>query len=165
MTAALPQAVAWAPWWRRAIAAIIDTALIFGLSSALLALMGEQPLWTAAPHLSVGQAAARIGTALVSTALYYPTVMLRTNGQTLGKALLRIRVVRADGERMTLARAAAREVLIKVALLDILNLVPVAGGAVGLVASFADVLWPLGDRENRALHDMLARTRVVRPGG
>jgi uncharacterized RDD family membrane protein YckC len=28
-----------------------------------------------------------------------------------------------------------------------------------------DSLWPLWDKENRAIHDMLARTRVVRSTG
>ena len=39
-----------------------------------------------------------------------------------------------------------------------INLIPPALWLVSLL----DDLWPLWDRENRAIHDMLAGTRVVR---
>ena len=61
---------------------------------------------------------------------------------------------------MTLTRAVWREAAVKTALFDALNPAPVAGAAVGGLAFLLDSLWPLWDRENRALHDMLALTRV-----
>jgi hypothetical protein len=53
---------------------------------------------------------------------------------------------------MGVKRALLREVAIKWGL-TLLTL--------GLFA-IVDVLWPLWDEQNRALHDLLARTRVIR---
>jgi uncharacterized RDD family membrane protein YckC len=67
-----------------------------------------------------------------------------------------IRVIRAGGEPMTFWFAMLREVLVKSLL-------------VGVVSSFTfglawllDVLWPLWDEENRALHDFVVNTRVIK---
>jgi uncharacterized RDD family membrane protein YckC len=38
----------------------------------------------------------------------------------------------------------------------------IASSLTGGLAFFADVLWPLWDEENRALHDFIVDTRVVR---
>ena len=38
---------------------------------------------------------------------------------------------------------------------------PAPGSTAGL-ATLADVLWPLWDEENRALHDLIVDTRVIR---
>ena len=102
----------------------------------------------------------RYAAALIAALLYYPPLMRGTNGQTLGKRLLGIRVVRTDGAAMTLRRAVWREVAVKIALFDALNLAPVIGATVGGIAFLLDSLWPLWDQEHRALHDMLAFTRV-----
>jgi nucleoside recognition membrane protein YjiH len=52
--------------------------------------------------------------------------------------------------------------VIKFVLLGLIGALPVIGLVVGEIAFWADGLWPLWDMENRALHDMLAHTRVVR---
>ena len=83
-------------------------------------------------------------------------MMARTNGKTLGRMALGIRVVRANGKPMTFGFAMLREVAVKALLFGIL-----ASITAGL-ASLADVLWPLWDDENRALHDFIVDTRVVR---
>ena len=57
---------------------------------------------------------------------------------------------------MTFGFAMLREVAVKALLFGIL-----ASITAGL-ASLADVLWPLWDDENRALHDFIVDTRVVR---
>jgi hypothetical protein len=38
----------------------------------------------------------------------------------------------------------------------------IAGSLTGGLANLADVLWPLWDEENRALHDMIVDTRVIK---
>ncbi len=68
------------------------------------------------------------------------------NGQTLGKQLLGIRVVRDDGEPVGLGTALGRDLVAKPAL--------------GILTLGLDFLWPLGERERRALHDKAARTHV-----
>jgi uncharacterized RDD family membrane protein YckC len=67
-----------------------------------------------------------------------------------------IRVVRAGGEPMTFGFALLREVVVKTLLFGI------ASSLTAGLASLADVLWPLWDEENRALHDFIVNTRVVR---
>ena len=62
---------------------------------------------------------------------------------------------------MSFILAAWREVAVKLGLLGLLGSLPVVGLVVGELAFWADGLWPLWDRENRALHDMLAGTRVI----
>lgn len=97
--------------------------------------------------------------------LYAPLLMIRgegRNGQTLGKQAMRIRVVRENGDPVTLGNAMLRETLGR-----------------QLIAAFTygfyfviDSAWPLWDRSRQCLHDKVAQTRVVRlepldgrPGG
>jgi uncharacterized RDD family membrane protein YckC len=91
--------------------------------------------------------------------LYAPLMMMRQgphNGQTLGKQVIGIRVVRNSGERMGFLWAALREVVIKGLAVGI------ASSIIPLIPWLLDVCWPLWDDENRALHDMAAQTHVVR---
>jgi uncharacterized RDD family membrane protein YckC len=88
--------------------------------------------------------------------LYAPAMMARTNGQTLGRMVLGIRVVRAKGQPMTFGWAMLREVAVKALLFGI------ASSLTFGLASLLDVLWPLWDEENRALHDFIVDTRVIK---
>jgi uncharacterized RDD family membrane protein YckC len=91
--------------------------------------------------------------------LYAATTMARSgqaNGQTWGKQLLNIRVVRDNGEPMTFWWAALREVGIKWIA------VGVASSIIPFIPWFLNYFWPLWDDENRCLHDMVASTHVVR---
>jgi uncharacterized RDD family membrane protein YckC len=87
--------------------------------------------------------------------LYAPAMMARTNGKTLGRMATGIRVVRANGGPMTFGFAMLREVAVKALLFGI------AGSLTFGLANLADVLWPLWDEENRALHDFVVNTRTV----
>jgi uncharacterized RDD family membrane protein YckC len=80
------------------------------------------------------------------------------NGQTLGKQLAGLRVVRLDATPLTLSTAAVREVLWKFLIMGFL------GAVTALVATVVDHLWPLWDARGQTLHDKGARTRVVRAG-
>jgi uncharacterized RDD family membrane protein YckC len=82
--------------------------------------------------------------------------MARTNGQTLGRKATDIRVIRTDGRPITFGFAMLREVVVKTLLFGV-----VGGMTVG-IAQLVDVLWPLWDEENRALHDFIVNTRTVR---
>ena len=91
--------------------------------------------------------------------LYAPLLMMRQgrhNGQTLGKQAVGIRVVRDSGETMGFGWAALREVVVK-------NLtVGIASSIIPVIPWLLDVCWPLWDDENRALHDMVVSTHVVK---
>jgi uncharacterized RDD family membrane protein YckC len=105
--------------------------------------------------LIVGLLLSFVAIAIVAL-LYAPLMMARTNGKTLGRMATGIRVVRASGQPITFAFAFIREVAVKALLFGI------ASSLTFGLASLADVLWPLWDDENRALHDFVVDTRVVR---
>ena len=96
---------------------------------------------------------------LVVLFIYAPVLMARqgqNNGQTWGKQMLGIRVVRDNGETMSFGWAALREIAVKGLALSI------ASSIIPLIPLFLDYCWPLWDDENRALHDMVVSTHVVR---
>jgi uncharacterized RDD family membrane protein YckC len=91
--------------------------------------------------------------------LYAPLLMMRQgerNGQTLGKQMLGIRVVRNNGQTMGFGWAALREVVVKGLAVGI------ASSIIPLLPWLLDVLWPLWDDQNRALHDFAVQTHVIR---
>lgn len=94
--------------------------------------------------------------AIVGLFMYAPITMARNNGATPGKAMVGIRVVRENGAPISLTYAMFREIVIKALLVG-----GISQFTIGL-AYFIDVLWPLWDDQKRALHDMAAKSRVVR---
>jgi uncharacterized RDD family membrane protein YckC len=151
------------PWWRRVVAELIDLTFVAVIANGLLFIMGEHPWWYMhGGHVVSADIIAREFTVALAALLYYPMLMVHTDGQTLGKKVLGIRVVRTDGNHMSLSRAAWREVALKFVLLGLVGSAPLVGLLISELLFWADGLWPLWDRENRALHDMLAGTRVVR---
>jgi len=96
-------------------------------------------------------------TAFAVSLLYAPAWMARTNGRTLGRQLLGIRVVRANGRPTGFWWSALRESVLKTLVFG-----GVGWGATFGLAWLVDVLWPLWDDENRALHDIIVDSRVVR---
>lgn len=98
-------------------------------------------------------------TYLAVALVYAPLLMARggeRNGQTWGKQLLNIRVVRDSGQPMAFGWGALREVAVKGLALGI------AGSIIPLIPYFLNYFWPLWDDQNRALHDMVVSTHVVR---
>jgi uncharacterized RDD family membrane protein YckC len=151
------------PWWRRVVAEVIDGTLIAFIANMLLAIMGVHTWWSGHQGYVLGtELLAQEVTLVFAALLYYPVLMVRTNGRTVGKILLGIRVVRTSHAPMNVACTVWREVGLKIIVLGLARDVPLAGLLVNQIIFWADGLWPLWDHENRALHDMLARTRVVR---
>jgi uncharacterized RDD family membrane protein YckC len=96
---------------------------------------------------------------LVALFVYAPVLMARAgagNGQTWGKQMLGIRVVRDNGQPMSFGWAALREIAVKGLVVGI------ASSIIPIIPWLLDSLWPLWDDENRALHDMVVSTHVVR---
>jgi uncharacterized RDD family membrane protein YckC len=151
-----------AGWWSRVGAALIDFTIV-GIGGVLLAIALMAPagaLWFADEN--VGIVAVVVGLLLTVVcvslvALFYaPALMARTNGKTLGRMATGIRVVRASGQPISFGFALLREVVVKVLLFGF------AATLTGGLSTLADVLWPLWDEENRALHDFVVDTRSVR---
>jgi uncharacterized RDD family membrane protein YckC len=151
-----------ASWWSRVGAFLID-GVIVGVGAMILVVAIMAPFsvgFFASDNagfvaLLVGFLIALLCVTLVAF-LYAPALMARTNGQTFGRMAVGIRVVRASGEPMTFGFAMVREVVVKALLFGLL------GGITGGIVHLLDVLWPLWDEENRALHDFIVNTRVVR---
>jgi uncharacterized RDD family membrane protein YckC len=151
-----------AGWWSRVGAALIDWVII-GVGAVVLLIAITAPFsigffasedagWVS---IMVGLFLAVICVSIMAL-LYAPALMARTDGKTFGRMAVGIRVVRAKGEPMTFGFAMLREVAVKALLFGI------ASSLTGGLASLADALWPLWDEENRALHDIIVDTRVVK---
>jgi uncharacterized RDD family membrane protein YckC len=146
-----------ASWGSRAVATLVDGLIVGGVTLLILAGLGVGFFadgTVGALEVFVGLLVGSLIFAVLAL-LYAPLIMARTNGQTLGKMLAGCRVVRADGQRVGFWWAALREVAVKGVLLG------VAASLTGGIAYLVDVLWPLPDPENRALHDYVVDSRVV----
>ena len=151
-----------AGWWSRVAATLLD-GIVIGIGAVLVMLIfgsafsvgffdGED---SGAGAIAVGLTIGIISTSIIAL-LYAPLMMTRTNGRTLGRMAVGNRVVRAKGQEMTLGVAVVREVLVKTLLFGFIGTITIG------IASLVDVLWPLWDDENRALHDFVVDTRTVK---
>ncbi|MBJ7472663.1 MAG: RDD family protein [Solirubrobacteraceae bacterium] len=145
-------------WWRRVGATVIDSLILsvpfFVIFVALLGVSVDGS--GDANGFSIGALIITTLAWVVLWFVYAPLLMAKTNGATIGKKACGIRVVRTDGAPITFGFAAVREVAIKALLIGLVSNLTLGLG--GLL----NYLWPLWDSEHRALHDMLAKTRVVR---
>ena len=110
-------------------------------------------------RVSAGAAIAGTGTwfyigvlALLCT-LTITAILVHRNGQTIGKKVMGIKIVRKDGSRVTLTRVFFLRYLAS----TILSLIPVAGALYGLI----DILFIFGEAK-RCCHDYIADTIVVK---
>lgn len=153
-----PREDAYAEWWRRVVATLVDGLVVGGITIALLAVLGVGLFGDGDAGTGDVIVAALAGTVIFAAAalVYAPFTMARTDGQTLGKLVTGCRVVRSGGRRVDFWWAAWREVVVKGLVLGI------ASSLTGGIAYLADVLWPLWDSQRRALHDFVVDSRVVR---
>ena len=149
-------------WWSRVGAQLIDILIVWVPAGLLLL----APILAAeSARNGSGAETAWLIVAIVMTFLvfgahlfYAPLLMKRKgkhNGQSLGKQVCGIRVIRADGEQMSFSDAAMRQIVYKsFGLL-------VASTFVPLFPWILNYLWPTWDEQHRTLYDMAADTRVV----
>jgi uncharacterized RDD family membrane protein YckC len=137
-------------WWSRVGAQIIDWILALAI------------LWVGEVLLITGKTAVGLlimFVGLVVAFLYAPLTMMREatqNGQTIGKQSLSITVSRDDGQQVDFGFAVLREFVVKYLLFGVI------GGLFLGIPWLLDVLWPLWDDNNEALHDKIVKTHVVR---
>jgi uncharacterized RDD family membrane protein YckC len=129
-----------AGWWLRAGGIIIDTLILCFAAFVVGFLFG--------PLLGF--------IAYLGAVFAYFMLMVRDsqNGQSLGMQAVGIRVRRVDGKPVDVQTVAIRQFLMQTIVFGIAGFL--------LVPVLLNYLWPLWDRDNRALHDMVAKTRVVR---
>jgi uncharacterized RDD family membrane protein YckC len=99
------------------------------------------------PHWSWLSTAIPAGIAAVSSFIpfVYFSALVAVTGRTIGKSVMGIRVVAADGRRLSASRSLLRTI----------------GYLVSLLPLFAGFVWVLFDRDRRGWHDHLAGSRVV----
>jgi uncharacterized RDD family membrane protein YckC len=135
-----------AGWWQRVGATLIDGLILSG--AALLVGVA-----LSAGGASSGDATVAIyAVVFFASVVYSPLLMARegdTNGQTIGKRVIGIRVVHEDGHPMTIKRGLVRDGFGKA----LLGLIP--------LYTFVDVFWPIPDGDNQAIHDKVGSTYVV----
>jgi uncharacterized RDD family membrane protein YckC len=132
-----------AGFWIRVVAALLDFAL-FGLVKLTLGLLAAR-VWRTDLSGAVGVQGLVTGCTLLFAALYV-IVLHALEGQTIGKLIVRVRVVGLDGNP------------------------PALGASVLRFFAYAASLLPFGlgfvmaglRTDRRALHDLLAGTRVER---
>lgn len=145
-----------AGWWSRVGGAIID---------GLILLVPVLIVGVAIGAYRTGEGS-RLGLQFASSAVglaiafgYYAWTMTRSgehNGQSLGHQAAGIRVIRTDGRPVDVGLVLVRQTLLQGILFGWLSWI-----ALG-IPWLLNYLWPLWDKEARALHDMMANTRVVK---
>ena len=89
--------------------------------------------------------------------LVYATWFLAAlgRGQTPGKQIVGVRVIRANGEPSTWGRTFLREFVVEWIVVGVLS--AMTGGIFYVV----NYVWPLWDKDRQALHDKMVETLVV----
>jgi uncharacterized RDD family membrane protein YckC len=139
-----------AEWWPRVGATLLDFLIVW----ALVVGLAIASAIATAPFGGDGLGAVWWLVALVVAVAYTGLTMTRKglhNGQTWGKQAAGVKVIRDDGQPVSFKTAFLRDILIKY----------VGGNLTFGVGWIVDSLWPLGERENRALHDLALKTHVI----
>jgi len=133
----------------RAVAAIIDQILI-GIVTGVLIALGIGGASFAISTGNVAEAIAAMFTVMIVTTvlwILYFTILEGTSGQSLGKRIMHIRVVREDGAPMDLVTAFIRNLL---RIIDYLPTLYIFG-----------IIMILISNERQRLGDMAAKTVVI----
>jgi predicted Zn finger-like uncharacterized protein len=141
-------AVPKATFWMRAVATLVDAAIVFGLQmtlGGLLALAGT--VTVVGSEGGAGETAFIVHFFSYLISFTYYIFFTGYCGQTPGKMVLRIKVVRQDGSPIGYGRAAFREVPAKF----------LSGIIFGI-----GYLMVLFDEQKRALHDRMSDTYVIK---
>lgn len=129
----------------RALAATLDFAIAIGIFTAMLAGFDLLSRVVFGASIAGSRSGPAYVVALVTWAFLYMWGSLAVAGRTIGKGIVGLRVVKADGSAMTVRQALVRTIAYPISF-AILGL-----GLVGIVIG----------RHHRALHDRLAGTAVV----
>jgi uncharacterized RDD family membrane protein YckC len=146
-----------ASWGIRVGAALLDWLILLVPTALLILLVVVVALNSTAGGIVTGVLS---GLAYLLALLFYaPLLMGRQgehNGQTWGKQIVGIRVIRDAGQPIDMGFAFLREFVVKGLLFGF------AGSFFLSIPTLLDYLWPLWDDQNRCLHDMVVSTHVVK---
>jgi uncharacterized RDD family membrane protein YckC len=146
---ALPASgVEYGGFWRRFVAILIDGIIIAIFTFPITLLLGQRaiiPHQNQPPTISFGYIGASYLISLLANCAYF-TYFVSQKGATPGKMLLNLKVVTANGDRLTVARSAGRF------FAYILS---------GLIFCIGYIMAGF-DSQKRALHDYICSTRVIK---
>lgn len=155
-----------AHWWPRVGAVLIDGLVLAPVNIVIVASLHLYTFTHETNANGTSTSQVQVHNVWVPALVYllYAVVLLSRrgahNGQTLGKQILGLRVIRNDGEPVDIKTALVREGLVKT-LPGIVGGISLLVGVASTSFTLLDYLWPLRDRENRAIHDLVAETHVV----
>jgi uncharacterized RDD family membrane protein YckC len=131
----------------RLAAAIIDVLIMMAVFFPIFLVLGFTVTEQQGPMVQI-----MIGGVAVLVSLGINGWLLHTRGQTLGKMVMKIRIVRVDGVATTGWDTIGKRLL----PLWLVQMIPVIGSFLGLL----DVLF-IFRQDRRCLHDMVAGTEVI----
>jgi uncharacterized RDD family membrane protein YckC len=155
-------------WWRRVGAVVLDVVVLIVPTVVLVVALHQAHKVLVIDSQGDLTTSYRFHYGWVESVMWivYSLVLLirvgTHNGQTVGKQGNAIRVVRNDGRPVDARTWLIREGIGKAAIPGLLSAAIPALAFVLLLYLLIDYLWPLFESENRALHDLLAGTHVVR---
>lgn len=146
-TGTISEATVYAGFWIRVVGAILDSIAVWVLQIVLTMILGAM-VEMFMPATGGDSIASVVMLGLFSSAvgLAYYVVFTGACGQTPGKMVLRLKVVRSDGSSMTYGRAFLREVIGKF----------ISGIILGI-----GYLMVAFDERKQGLHDKIADTCVI----
>jgi uncharacterized RDD family membrane protein YckC len=138
-TSPVAPAMVYAGFWRRVGASILDSLIVSAVTQALSTLAGYTQNDTVISLIAI--------VSFVLSLAYY-IYFIGNKGQTPGKMILRIKVVRLDGvSKVGYGKAFIREVL---------------GKFVSSIAFMFGYFWMIWDKKKQTWHDKMAKTVVVK---
>ena len=147
-----------ASWGSRVAATLLD-GLILLVPVIVLTVLVTAVILAGSSVGGILLAAISFGAYLLALLFYAPVLMARSgssNGQTWGKQILGITVVRDSGQPIDFGFAFLRAFVVQGLIIYGL------GSFLAFIPTLLDYLWPLWDGQNRCLHDMIVSTHVVR---
>lgn len=142
-----PSVLPYATVGRRWAALIVDRLLVFGplIVGAIAFAIGADA--SGAGDEAFGPLAIVLFLLWLVAAFLYEPLMTARDGQTVGKKMMSIRIVRTDGSPISTGQAWGRSL---------------GRMAIATIASIIDYLPALFTEERTTIHDLMASTRVVR---
>ncbi len=136
---------------QRLLAVLVDTGAALICYAPMLITIGLSRFGSQESNVLLGIGGALTGL-LVLGLLIWNLMMLHRTGQTIGKRVMGVRIVRADGSRAGLGRI----FLLRMLVPGLASAIPY----IGAIFALANPLWIFGD-QRRCLHDLIADTIVV----
>ena len=112
---------------------------------------------------------------IVIVLLYFGVLPFFTGGQTIGKKLLNLRITSIDDNELTLVNYLLRALILNNIIISIMEIIVVYTmkvdnffnvysniNLVGYIITYITLFMVIVKRDNRGLHDLVARTKVIK---